>query len=87
MRERQSLRTTRGEVDLGELAATTDDDAEELGANVGLGEPAFELGPLLLEHAEADLGLAGNMFSALCAVTRIDDGFEGDLSSTTVVRT
>ena len=39
--------------DLDELAAAVGDDARELGADVGLREPVFELGPLLLEHAEA----------------------------------
>ena len=39
--------------DLDKLATAVSDDAQELGADVGLREPVFELGPLLLEHAEA----------------------------------
>ena len=68
-----------GEADLDELAATTDNDAGELGVDVGLGESTVELGPLLLGHEEADLGLVESLFNALRTIDRVNDGFTGGL--------
>ena len=65
------------EADLDELAATTDNDAGELGVDVGPGGSTVEPGPLLLGHEEAVLGLVESLFNALRTIDRVDDGFTG----------
>ena len=45
----------------------------ELGVDVGLREPAFELGALLLEHAGVGFDLIVSLFSALCTVDGAED--------------
>ena len=59
--------------DLEEPADALRDDAGELGADVGRREPAFELGLLLLEHAEVGLGLVVGLFCAFRVVVGIED--------------
>ena len=48
--------------DLDKLATAVGDDAGELGADVGMREPALELAPLLLEHADAGIDLVASLF-------------------------
>ena len=60
--------------DLEALSAAVGDYAGELGAEVGLREPAFGFGPLLLGHADAGLGLIASLFCTFCAAARIQDG-------------